>query len=81
MQLLNNVEDWDQFRDFFCIPDSTYEALKKQHPEGAPLKEASCEWYLTNHPAPSWRDVADSLYMCEEHTILDILRTHYLKGQ
>ena len=66
---------------YLCIPDSKYEALKKQHPDGAQLKKAMCEWYLANYPAPSWRDVADKLYISKEHAVLDVLRMHYLKGQ
>ena len=44
--------------------------------------KALCEWYLTNHPAPSWRHIADGLYGDREHEVLEVLRdqVHYLKG-
>ncbi len=80
-QLVNNMEDWDDFRRLICIPDSKYEALKQQHPDGAQWKKAACVWYLTEHPAPSWSHVATALYIIEEHAVLDVLRMHYLKGQ
>ena len=41
-----------------------------------------CEWYLTHHPAPSWRQVETALYSSGEHENLDVLRSHLdnLKG-
>ena len=80
-QLLNNVEDWDQFHKHAHIPNAMYEAIKKEHSNGAKQKKALCEWYLAHNPAPSWKHVAVGLYLSEEHAILDVLRMHYLKGQ
>ena len=80
-QLLNTVDDWDAFSKDMNIPDSKYEDIKEECPDGDEWKEAICEWYLANHPAPSWRDVAIALYVSEEHTVLDVLRMDYLKGQ
>ena len=79
-QLLTSVQHWDEFRIYLYIPDSKYEAME-QFPDGTERVKALCEWYLTNHPAPSWNDVARGLYFSEEHALLDVVRRHYLKGQ
>ena len=44
---------------------------------------ACCEWYLTNHPAPSWSHVAESLYESKNHDVLEVLKDQVpsLKGE
>ena len=78
-QWLQGVEDWESMSWGLCIPYSKFLSIKAG---GAPLHEACCEWYLTNHPAPSWRGVAQALYNTEEHEVLALLgdRVPYLKG-
>lgn len=80
-QLLNNVEDLDSFHQHIRIPSSKYQTIKKEYFNRAERSKALCEWYLAHHPAPSWGDIADALYVSEEHAVLDVLRMHYLKGQ
>lgn len=47
-----------------------------------PLNEAYWEWYLKNHPAPSWRNIAEALYRFGDHTVLEVLRIKipYIRG-
>ena len=56
--------------------------MKKQHSNVTERNKALCEWYLTNHPAPSWRHIAEGLYGAGEHEVLEVLRdqVHYFKG-
>ena len=48
-------------------------------------KEAIIEEFIQNHPAPSWRLIADRLYTFYEHgkyhTALQNIKRKYLKGK
>ena len=78
IQWLQGV-DWHYMSLWLCIPASKYTTMEAAE---APLHEACCEWYLTNHPAPSWIGVAQALYNSLEHEVLALLgdRVSYLKG-
>lgn len=82
-QLLGDVKHWDSFHDSLHIPDSVYEDIISQHSTDSQHVQELCEWYLENHPAPSWLHVADGLYSRGEHDILKALRSkvQYLKGK
>ena len=66
------------------LSNSMYYAILRQHSisDTALHKKSLCEWYLANHPAPSWRHVADALYRGVEHGVLEVVRdqVQYLKG-
>ena len=84
-QLLDSV-DWklDESDETFSmalnIPYSEHEKIVAKHSDEAQCKKALCRWYLDNYPAPSWKHVADSLYLYEDHVVLDVLQSQYLKG-
>ena len=80
--LLDSIGNWDSLSDWLDIPDSKYNDIEKQHSNVTECNKALCEWYLTNHPAPSWRHIAEGLYGAREHGVLEVLRdqVHYLKG-
>ena len=77
-QLMEYVDDLEEVCTHLCIHESVYDDIMKQH--GDEPVEALCEWYLTNHPAPSWRHVAYALYESKEQDVLTELRILYLKG-
>ena len=78
--LLDSIGDLGILSDWLDIPGSKYS--EKQHANGTKHIKALCEWYLTNHPAPSWRHIAEGLYGARKHEVLEVLRdqVHYLKG-
>ena len=80
--LLDSVGDWIRLHIWLDISPSKYSDIKKQHSNVTERNKALCEWYLTNHPAPSWRHIAEGLYGAGEHAVLEVLRdqVHYLKG-
>jgi len=84
--LLDAVEEDNEeyvFRIGLHIQFSAYYTIKKKHPtDSTQRRRAWCEWYLTNHLAPSWSHVAYALYEGGEHDILEELgnKVHYLKG-
>ena len=81
-QLLVSVRKWDQLRQYLHIPRVVYLDIMGQYHDEAQRVQSWCEWYLTHHPAPSWLHVANGLYFCKEHNILDDLKSQvqYLKG-
>ena len=46
-------------------------------------KETIIEEFIQNHPAPSWRHIADHLYTYygNYHTVLQNIKQKYLKGE
>ena len=44
-------------------------------------KEVIIEEFIRNHPAPSWRLIADRLYMCKYHAAVQSVKRKYLKGK
>ena len=62
------------------IPYSEHKKIMAKHSDVAQCKKDLCRWYLDNHPAPSWKHVADALYRWKDHVVLDVLQSQYLKG-
>ncbi len=82
--LLQGVDVGD-LHSFLDIPESVWRSLSSE----ADVTTATWQWYLHNHPAPSWIHIADSLYCCEQyedvryHTVLEGLKDQVpsLKGE
>ena len=79
-QIMEDVVMNKYVRLYLNIPTSVYNDISKQHSDEFQKKKALCEWYLNNHPSPSWRHIADALYINDHHDVLDVLRGRYLKG-
>ena len=79
-KLLEDVKDWNYVGAILDIPDSVRDIIQEQHSSVSQRKEAYWEWYLNNHPSPSWRYIAYILYDLEEHEVLEVLKSQYLKG-
>ena len=81
-QLLQNVGNWYLVGDSLNIPSSVLDSIQSQHSSGSERRKALGEWYQNNHPCPSWRHVAHALYeQREEHGVLEVLKSRYLKGE
>ena len=66
---------------YLDFPLSVYDRIKAQESSVSERRKACWEWYLNNHPCPSWRHIANALYMSEEHGVLEVLKSRYLKGE
>ena len=77
---MENVNDMDYVQLSLNIPYDVYDDIYYQYSNDSKRKETLSEWYLNNHPAPSWQHIADGLYRWREHEALEVLRTLYLKG-
>ena len=80
-QLLEDVLDLYNVTDDLDIPYSVYISIDTQQPSESERMKAYWEWYLNNHPCPSWHHIANALYMNEEHGVLEVLKSRYLKGE
>ena len=78
-QLLGDVENscLDRVGAFIDIPNSVRDSNEEQDSN---VPKAWWEWYLNNHPSPSWRHVASALYWSEQQEVLEELKSRYLKG-
>ena len=70
------------------IPTSVYSDIENQHSEDEDSADQQhmqgvFEWYLANHPAPSWLHVATALYnSAEEDLVYDLTnKVECLKGK
>ena len=79
-QIMEDVEMDMWICPYLDIPGSVYYDISKQHYDESQKKKALCEWYLNNHPSPSWKHIANALYINGDHDVLDVLRGRYLKG-
>ena len=69
-----------------CI-DIPYEKLgmiRQQYASGddeSQCRQKCWELYLTEHPSPSWKQVAEALYHMDQLQKLDVVQKRYLKGE
>ena len=80
-QLLQDAGDWFEVGIDLNIPFSVRHSIRFQHSSQSERVKALGEWYLNNYPCPSWRHVAHALYVRKEHGVLEVLKSHYLKGE
>ena len=80
-QLLEDVRDLVIVPYDLDIPDSVRNSIYTQQSSESERRKACWEWYLNNHPCPSWHHIANALYMSEEHGVLEVLKSRYLKGE
>ena len=80
-QLLQDAGNWNGVFLSLNIHYSVRDSIISQHSSQSERVKALGEWYLNNHPCPSWRHVAHALYEEKEHGVLEVLKSHYLKGE
>ena len=80
-QLLEDVRDLVFVTGNLDIPFSVYNSITTQQSSESEGRKAFWEWYLNNHPCPSWRHIANALYKSKEHGMLEVLKSRYLKGE
>ena len=62
------------------VPFSKLQGIKQKY-NGVHQHACHWEYYLTQHPAPSWKQVASGLWWMGEHGALEVVQTLYLKGK
>ena len=66
---------------YLDIPVSKQQEITNQYSDESQRKHAIIEEFINNHPAPSWKLVAESLYKNEDNRALQIVKQKYLKGK
>ena len=67
--------------DYLDIPESKQREITNHHSDESQRKHAIIEEFINNHPAPSWRLVAEGLYKNKDNRALQIVKQKYLKGK
>ena len=91
LKLVERVIDESKFRDilysgrdladYLEIPKPKQEEITNHHSNESQRKHAIIEEFINNHPAPSWRLVAEGLYKKKDNRALQIVKQKYLKGK
>ena len=72
----------DGLATYLDIPSSKQDEFLSKHKNGETRKHSQLEYWLDNHPVPSWIVIVDSLWMAGEYKALEqVLERFYLKGQ
>jgi len=66
---------------YLDIPWSKQKEITNQYSDESQHKHAIIEEFINNHPAPSWRLVAEGLYKNKHNRALQIVKQKYLKGK
>ena len=80
-QLLQDAGNWDNVGLGLNTHHSMLGIIQSRHSSQSELTKALGEWYLNDHPCPSWRHVAHALYVRKEHGVLEVLKSRYFKGE
>ena len=88
---LKEVEELDKIGNGLNIPRSKQQDINSRYSTNSHPKQAIIEEFINNHPAPSWRLVAEFLYKIDTGGIryefgkylgaLQIIKRKYLKGR
>ena len=67
------------------IPDATRDTIHTSGGDDSQCRQKCWEVYLSEHPSPSWKQVADALYIQSSSGIeylkeLEVVQKKYLKG-
>ena len=79
--IMKDVEQWKRVAWWIGVPFKKWVELQKQNSATDQAKQACWDYWLHYHPAPTWRMLADALYVEKEHGALDMLLKNYLKGE
>ena len=83
--LLENVS-WYDVGWKMDTPDATRDMIIASGGDNSQRSQKYCEVYLSEHPSPSWKQVADALYIrsslgdTEYLKELEVVQKKYLKG-
>ena len=75
--IMKDVEKWVNVAGRIGIPGSKL----RESATTDQCKQACWDYWLHHHPAPSWRLLADGLYIYAKHGALEVLQMNYLKGE
>ena len=84
--LLERV-DWNHVGQWTDIPKATLDMIRTSGGDDSQRRQKCWEVYLSEHPSPSWKQVADALYIRSSSLVpteylkeLEVVQKKYLKG-
>ena len=81
--LLAHVKDWRGtvgLPRYLHIPTSKLWEMERLYPDPSHRQSALMQYFLDEHPAPSWELVCFALYVKEEYEVLENVQNKYFKG-
>ena len=63
------------------LPNATLDMIRSSGGDDPQHRRKCWEVYLNEHPAPSWKQVADGLYVRGHLEELEVVQKKYLRGQ
>ena len=91
--VLDEVSEWDTLGRYLNVPDLKREGIKRQCSSDSDRKHAVIEEFVNNHPAPSWRIVAEFLHKAQikgsdgkyhfgkYNGVLQMVKQEYINGK
>ena len=82
MELFATVEDGyvDNIRLWLDLPYSKTDEIKRNYQSPIQKREAYLDLYVSDHPCPSWRQVAKALYVVGLRHQADVVERTYVEG-
>ena len=79
--VMKDVQRWKRVAWWIGVSPSKWNELQSKNSTTDQAKQACWDYWIHHHPAPSWRMLADALYVEREHGALELLLMNYLKGE
>jgi len=74
------VQKWEGLGEYLQVPVSIQVKIRQDHADDSQCMEMVMKCWLQNHPAPSWKFLAEVLYWWEEFTALEVVQKKYIKS-
>ena len=78
---VGNSSQWWWIGFWLNIPQSKLIAIERQHSSPDQCSRSCWDLYVSEHPSPSWKEVAYALYVCDCLEELEVVQKKYLKGE
>ena len=79
--IMKDVQRWRRVAWWIGVSPSKWVELQSENRTSDQAKQTCWDYWLHHHPAPSWKMLADALYVEREHGALEVLLMNYLKGE
>ena len=66
---------------FLDIPESKEMEMKSRYRDVSQRKRAFLNHFLEDHPCPTWKCIANAVYMEGEFGALEVIQRDYFKGE
>ena len=71
---------WEELGGCLQVPCSIRDKIRGDRHNNSQRMEALLNYYVHNHPVPSWKLLAEGLYAIRHFTALEVVQRTYSKG-